>query len=61
MNRTPYVSYQIIFDTLTDAGYSEAEAEQLLCDVIHDQREFDDYASRIHQILKDLNDEDKRS
>lgn len=55
MKNTPYDSYDIIFDALLDAGYSESEAEQLICDVIEDQKDFDDIAKRIHKILqKDL-------
>ncbi len=61
MNMIPFESYGKIFDALIDAGYSEEEAEQLICDVITDQRDFDNYGERIHSILERLKNEDMKS
>ena len=57
MNRIPYESYGKIFDALIEAGYSSEEAEQLLCDMIADQRDFDNYGERIRRILQDLKED----
>ncbi len=61
MNRIPFESYGKIFDALLEAGYTEEEAEQLLCDVITDQRDFDNYGERIHRILERLQNDDLKS
>ena len=52
MKNIPYNSYNIIFESLLDSGYSETEAEQLICDVINDQREIDHVSERLHTIYK---------
>ena len=61
MNRIPKTSYMIVFDALLEVGYSEEEAEQLLCDIITDQRNYDNYAQRLHNILEDVHSPKNRS
>ena len=46
-----YDSYDIIFNSLIRDGYSEKEAEQLICNVIEDQISFSNFAERIHRII----------
>ena len=51
--RTPIKdSYEIIINALLADGYTEEEAEQLICDVIEDQIEFSNFAERVHEIIK---------
>ena len=57
-NRT---SYMVVFDALIEVGYTEKEAEQLICDIITEQREYDDYADRIHNIVKEVRSPKNRS
>ncbi|MBR0418179.1 MAG: hypothetical protein IJI66_03320 [Erysipelotrichaceae bacterium] len=55
-------SYEIIFNSLIKEGYSEEEAEQLICNVIEDQISFCNYAERIHNIIQEeINNPDKWS
>ena len=44
-------AYQKIFEALINEGYSETEAEELLCQVIQDQIDYSDAADRIHKIF----------
>lgn len=53
MKNTPYDSYETIFEALIAFGYSEEEAEQLICDVIEDQRYFDEVQKKVHKILNE--------
>lgn len=53
MKNTPYDSYEAILEALLEFGYSEEEAEQLICDVIEDQRYFDEVQKRVHRILNE--------
>ena len=53
MKNIPYNSYNIVFESLLDSGYSESEAEQLICDVINDQREMDCVSERLHNVYKE--------
>ena len=53
MKNTPYDSYEAIFEALIAFGYSEQEAEQLICDVIEDQRYFDEVQKKVHKILNE--------
>ena len=46
-------SYEIIFNSLIREGYSEEEAEQLICNVIEDQISCSNFAERIHRIITD--------
>lgn len=46
-------SYETILNALVKDGYSEEEAEQLICNVIEDQISFSNYAERIHRIIKE--------
>ena len=48
-----YSSYEAIFHALLKDGYSEQEAEELICDVIEDQIDFTNYAEQIHSIIKE--------
>ena len=52
MKNIPYDSYDKIFEALIAFGYNEEEAEQLICDVILDQKDLDNIAQRIHRILE---------
>jgi len=45
-------SYEIVFESLLNEGYSEKEAEILLCEVIDEQRKLTKLADQIDQILK---------
>ena len=54
MKNTLFSSYEIIFNALLVDGYSEEEAEQLICDVIEDQIEMDNIARNIHNIIKNI-------
>ncbi|MBR3251885.1 MAG: hypothetical protein IKF80_09265 [Erysipelotrichaceae bacterium] len=45
--------YESIFHALLKDGYSEQEAEELICAVIEEQIGFTNYADRIHSILKE--------
>lgn len=54
MKNTPYDSYDKIFYALLNDGYSETEAEQIICDVIDDQIEFTNFAERIHSIIEEV-------
>ena len=56
MKNVPYNSYNIIFESLIDSGYSESESEQIICDVINDLRNMDDVAKRLHLIYKQRKD-----
>ena len=47
-----FEAYNIIFEALLDKGYTEQEAEELICQVIVDQKDMDDIASNIHKIIK---------
>ena len=53
MKNTPLDSYEVIFEALIAFGYSESEAEQLICDVIEDQRYFDEIQKKVHKILNE--------
>ena len=53
MKNKPYDSYDKIFEALLAFGYSGSEAERMICDVIEDQKDFDDIAGRIHKILEE--------
>lgn len=54
--------YNKIFNALLNDGYIEQEAEELICQVIHDQKDMDDIADRIHKIIQDeVNNHDKWS
>ena len=62
MKDIPYDSYEKILRALINDGYTEEEAEILICDVIEDQRYFDDVAKRVHKILtEDIKDKFKPS
>jgi len=45
--------YEAVFHALLKDGYSEQEAEDLICAVIEEQIDFTNYAERIHSILKE--------
>ena len=45
--------YEVAFHALLKDGYSEQEAEDLICAVIKEQIDFTNYAERIHSILKE--------
>ena len=45
-------SYEIVFESLLNNGYSEKEGGELLCGVIEEQRKFTKLADQINQILK---------
>ena len=45
--------YEAVFHALLKDGYSEQEAEGLICAVIEEQIDFTDYADRIHSIIKE--------
>ena len=47
--------YESIFHALLKDGYSEQDAEELLCRVIEEQIEFTNFADRIHLIIKQTN------
>lgn len=51
MKNIPYDAYDVVLDALLDKGYSESEAEVIICQIIEDQKEFDDIAKRIHNII----------
>ena len=53
MKNTPIDSYEVIFEALIEFGYSEEQAEQLICDVIEDQRYFDDVQKRVGKIINE--------
>ena len=59
MNEFNKNSYKTIFDVLLENGYSEQEAEKLICDVIEDQNRFTDYADRIHTIIIGMNSQNE--
>ena len=61
MDSIPKTSYMIVFDALLEAGYSEQEAEQLIADIVADQRDYDNYADRIHEIVKEVHSPKNRS
>ena len=48
-----YGPYESIFHALMKDGYSEQEAEDLICDVIEEQIDFTNYAEQIHSIIKE--------
>ena len=48
-----YSFYEAIFHALLKDGYSEQEAEELICVVIEEQINFANYAERIHSIIKE--------
>ena len=55
-------SYEIIFNSLIKEGYSEEEAEQLICNVIEDQIFCSNFAERIHRIItEDINNPERWS
>ncbi len=56
MKNIPYDSYEIILEALTDKGYTEVEAELIICDVIEDQIEFSNIADRLHSIIVEMKD-----
>ena len=45
--------YEAVFHALLKDGYSEQEAEELICAVIEEQINFTNYAERIHSIIKE--------
>lgn len=45
-------SYEIVFESLLNIGYSEEEAGELLSGVIEEQRKFSKLACQLNQILK---------
>ena len=45
--------YEAVFHALLKDGYSEQEAEELICAVIEEQINFTNYAERIHPIIKE--------
>ena len=45
-------SYEIVFESLLNNGYSEKEGGELLYGVIEEQRKFTKLAEQINQILK---------
>ena len=53
MKNIPFDSYDKIFEALLAFGYTEEESEQLICDVILDQKDLDNVAENIHKILKE--------
>ena len=49
--------YETIFNALIKDGFSEQEAEELICEVIEEQKDFDNIAERIHRkIAEDVKD-----
>ena len=56
MKNIPYSSYDIVFNALIEHGYTEDEAEQLICDIIEDQIEYSNFADRVHTIIKEIKD-----
>ena len=53
MKITPFESYEIVFDALLEKGYTETEAEQIICDIIEDLKEMDNIALKVHSILQE--------
>ena len=53
--------YEVVFHALLKDGYSEQEAEDLICAVIEEQIDFTNYAERIHSILKESENPEDRS
>ena len=47
-----FEAYDKIFNALLNDGYTEQEAESLICQVIQDQKEMDDIANNIHKNLE---------
>ncbi len=45
--------YETIFSALIKDGFSEHEAEELLCEVIEDQKGYDNIAERIHKMIEE--------
>lgn len=58
IDRNPY---EIIFNALLNNGYTENEAEELICEVIEEQIEYSNFAERIHSILCETNNSDNWS
>lgn len=47
-----FETYDIILNALLNNGYTEQKAEELICQVIVDQKDMDDIASNIHKIIE---------
>ena len=45
-------SYEIVFESLLNNGYSEKQGEELLCGIIEEQRKITNLADQINQILR---------
>lgn len=45
-------SYEIVFESLLNNGYSEKQGEELLCGIIEEQRIITKLANQINQVLK---------
>jgi len=45
-------SYEIVFESLLNNGYSEKDGEELLCRAIEEQRKFTKLADQINRILR---------
>ena len=43
--------YETIFNALIKDGFSEQEAEELICEVIEEQKDYDNVAERIHKMI----------
>ena len=56
MNNIYFDAYDKILGALIAYGYSEEESMSLICEVIEDQRNMDDFADNIYRIIdKELN------